>query len=136
LISYRQPNLFRLLNKVLNFKYKLSGLLSSKNISLEEKGKVLNDIVIGFLTSRGYTGPMPEIRIGENTFAVDSKNSSKLNERKENPNGPQEIIYISKNDLTSSEIMQILGHELGHLATYDKDQKTADNIERDRKSVV
>lgn len=107
----------------------VSGLLSSKNISLEEKGKVLNDIVIGFLTSRGYTGPMPEIRIGENTFAVDSKNSSKLNERKENPNGPQEIIYISKNDLTSSEIMQILGHELGHLATYDKDQKTADNIE-------
>lgn len=129
MISYRQPNLFRLLNKVLNFKYKLSGLFSNKNISLEEKGKVLNDIVIGFLTSRGYTGPMPEIRIGENTFAVDSKNSSKLNERKENPNGPQEIIYISKNDLTSSEIMQILGHELGHLATYDKDQKTADNIE-------
>ena len=71
MIPYRQPNLFRLLNKVLNFKYKLSGLLSSKNISLEEKGKVLNDIVIGFLTSRGYTGPMPEIRIGENTFAVD-----------------------------------------------------------------
>lgn len=129
MISYRQPNLFRLLNKVLNFKYKLSGLFSNKNISLEEKGKVLNDIVIGFLTSRGYTGPMPEIRIGENTFAVDSKNSSKLNERKENPNGPQEIIYISKNDLTSSEIMQVLGHELGHLATYDKDQKTADNIE-------
>ena len=51
MISYRQPNLFRLLNKVLNFKYKLSGLLSSKNISLEEKGKVLNDICLLYTSS-------------------------------------------------------------------------------------
>ncbi|MDU1912483.1 hypothetical protein, partial [Fusobacterium sp.] len=42
--------------------------------------------------------------------------------------GIGEKIFISQDSLTSGNVLQILGHELGHLAKYDKDEKTADNV--------
>ncbi len=59
---------------------------------------------------------MPEIHIGSESFAVDSSK------------GIGEKIFISQDSLTSGNVLQILGHELGHLAKYDKDEKTADNV--------
>lgn len=59
---------------------------------------------------------MPEIHIGSESFAVDSSK------------GIGEKIFISQDSLTSENVLQILGHELGHLAKYDKDEKTADNV--------
>ena len=85
-------------------------------ISLEDNRNALNNLVEGFLKDRGYTGPMPEIHIGSESFSVDSSK------------GIGEKIFISQDSLTSGDVLQILGHELGHLAKYDKDEKTADNV--------
>lgn len=84
----------------------------------------LTDLVEGFLNERGYKGPMPEIHIGEKSFAVDS---SKGYGTEDSKNG-KEIIFISQDSLNSPDVLQKLGHELGHLVKYDKDEKTAENI--------
>ncbi|MDH6457849.1 hypothetical protein M2102_001478 [Fusobacterium sp. PH5-7] len=84
----------------------------------------LTDLVEGFLKDRKYTGPMPEIHIGEKSFAVDS---SKGYGTEDSKNG-KEIIFISQDSLNSPDVLQKLGHELGHLVKYDKDEKTAENI--------
>jgi hypothetical protein len=39
-----------------------------------------------------------------------------------------EVTFIGLNDLNSPVILKILGHELGHLNTYDTGQNTADNV--------
>ena len=80
----------------------------------------LTDLVEGFLKDRKYTGPMPEIHIGEKSFAVDS---SKGYGAEPGKNG-KEIIFISKDSLNSPDVLQ----ELGHLVKYDKDEKTAENV--------
>lgn len=84
----------------------------------------LTDLVEGFLNERGYKGLMPEIHIGEKSFAVDSNKGYGTEDSK---NG-KEIIFISQEALNSPDVLQKLGHELGHLVKYDKDEKTAENI--------
>lgn len=84
----------------------------------------LTDLVEGFLKDRKYTGPMPEIHIGEKSFAVDSSKGYGVEPGK---NG-KEIIFISKASLNSPDVLQELGHELGYLVKYDKDEKIAENV--------
>ena len=60
---------------------------------------------------------MPQILIGDKTESTDIRYTGK------------EYVFISKEDLNSSNILSILGHELGHMNTYDIDEKTAEKIE-------
>ena len=113
--TYKENRFGNLLNDYIK-KSGVSGLFLDDKISLEDKRNALNNLVEGFLKDRGYTGPMPEIHIGSESFSVDSSK------------GIGEKIFISQDSLTSGDVLQILGHELGHLAKYDKDEKTADNV--------
>jgi len=74
-------------------------LLLDNRISSEDKRMALTDLVEGFLNERGYKGPMPEIHIGEKSFAVDS---SKGHRAEPSKNG-KEIIFISKASLNSRD---------------------------------
>ena len=113
--TYKENRFGNLLNDYIK-KSGVSGLFLDDKISLEDKRNALNNLVEGFLKDRGYTGPMPEIHIGSESFSVDSSK------------GIGEKIFISQDSLTSGNVLQILGHELGHLVKYDKDEKTADNV--------
>lgn len=121
--TYKENRYGNLLNDYIK-KSGVSGLFLDEKISLEEKRMALTDLVEGFLNERGYKGPMPEIHIGEKSFAVDS---SKGYGTEDGKNG-KEIIFISQDSLNSPDVLQKLGHELGHLVKYDKDEKTAENI--------
>lgn len=129
--TYKENRYGNLLNDYIK-KSGVSGLFLDEKISLEEKRMALTDLVEGFLKDRKYTGPMPEIHtgpmpeihIGEKSFAVDS---SKGYGTEDSKNG-KEIIFISQDSLNSPDVLQKLGHELGHLVKYDKDEKTAENI--------
>ena len=121
--TYKENRFGNLLNDYIK-KSGVSGLFLDDKISLEDKRNALNNLVEGFLKDRGYTGPMPEIHIGSESFAVDSDKGFGAGLDK---NG-KEIIFISQDLLNGGNVLQILGHELGHLAKYDKDEKTADNV--------
>ena len=121
--TYKENRYGNLLNDYIK-KSGVSGLFLDEKISLEDKRMALTDLVEGFLKDRKYTGPMPEIHIGEKSFAVDS---SKGYGTEDGKNG-KEIIFISQDSLNSPDVLQKLGHELGHLVKYDKDEKTAENI--------
>lgn len=121
--TYKENRYGNLLNDYIK-KSGVSGLFLDEKISLEDKRMALTDLVEGFLNERGYKGPMPEIHIGEKSFAVDS---SKGYGTEDSKNG-KEIIFISQDSLNSPDVLQKLGHELGHLVKYDKDEKTAENI--------
>lgn len=93
-------------------------MLGDPNLSDIDKRNVANELIAGFLKDRKYEGKMPEVIIGSKTEAVDSRYDG--NER----------IFITKEDLNSSDVLSKLGHELGHFNIYDKDEKTAGNIEK------
>ena len=113
--TYKENRYGNLLNDYIK-KSGVSGLFLDEKISLEEKRMALTDLVEGFLKDRKYTGPMPEIHIGEKSFAVDS---SKGYGTEDSKNG-KEIIFISQDSLNSPDVLQKLGHELGHLVKYVK----------------
>ena len=69
--TYKENRFGNLLNDYIK-KSGVSGLFLDDKISLEDKRNALNNLVEGFLKDRGYTGPMPEIHIGSESFAVDS----------------------------------------------------------------
>lgn len=93
-------------------------MLGDPNLSDIDKRNVVNELIAGFLKDRKYEGKMPEVIIGSKTEVVDSRYDG--NER----------IFITKEDLNSSDVLSKLGHGLGHFNTYDKDEKTAGNIEK------
>ncbi|MCB8564548.1 hypothetical protein [Fusobacterium ulcerans] len=80
---------------------KYKEILGDPNISIEDKQRVLNDAVNNFLTSRGYAGPPLEVLIGEESLLARGK------------------VVISKEKLNGLSFLEDLGHELGHLVSYD-----------------
>ena len=97
--TYKENRYGNLLNDYIK-KSGVSGLFLDEKISLEDKRMALTDLVEGFLKDRKYTGPMPEIHIGEKSFAVDS---SKGYGTEDGKNG-KEIIFISQDSLNLSLI--------------------------------
>ena len=96
--TYKENRFGNLLNDYIK-KSGVLGLLLDNRISSEDKRMALTDLVEGFLNERGYKGPMPEIHIGEKSFAVDS---SKGHGAEPSKNG-KEIIFISKASLNSRD---------------------------------
>lgn len=65
-----------------------------------------------FLTSRGYKGPKVDVLIGEESLSTRGK------------------VVISKEKLNGLSFLEDLGHELGHLVSYDdKNEDTAKIVE-------
>ena len=65
-----------------------------------------------FLTSRGYKGPKVDVLIGEESLSTRGK------------------IVISKEKLNGLSFLEDLGHELGHLVSYDdRNEDTAKIVE-------
>ena len=115
--TYKENRFGNLFNKYVSEQKEKLNILGDPNISEIDKRNVLNDIVKDFLLSKGYKGEMPQILIGDKTESTDIRYTGK------------EYVFISKEDLNSSNILSILGHELGHMNTYDIDEETAEKIE-------
>ena len=65
-----------------------------------------------FLTSRGYKGPKVDVLIGEESLSTRGK------------------VVISKEKLNGLSFLEDLGHELGHLVSYDdRNEDTAKIVE-------
>ena len=65
-----------------------------------------------FLTSRGYKGPKVDVLIGEESLSTRGK------------------VVISKDKLNGLSFLEDLGHELGHLVSYDdRNEDTAKIVE-------
>ena len=116
--TYKENRYGNLFNKYAANQKEYLAMLGDPNLSDIDKRNVVNELIAGFLKDRKYEGKMPEVIIGSKTEAVDSRYDG--NER----------IFITKEDLNSSDVLSKLGHELGHFNTYDKDEKTAGNIEK------
>ena len=99
--TYKAHKYGRLLEAHINKDPRYKGLLGDPNISIEDKQRVLNAAVNTFLTSRGYAGPPLEILIGEESLSTRGK------------------VVISKEKLNGLSFLEDLGHELGHLVSYD-----------------
>ena len=115
--TYKENRFGNLFNKFASEQEGRLDILGDPNISDVDKRNVLNDLVKDFLLSKGYKGEMPQILIGDKTESADTRYNGK------------EYVFISKEDLNSSNILSILGHELGHMNTYDIDESTAERIE-------
>ena len=116
--TYKENRYGNLFNKYAASQKEYLAMLGDPNLSDIDKRNVVNELIAGFLKDRKYEGKMPEVIIGSKTEAVDSRYDG--NER----------IFITKEDLNSSDVLSKLGHELGHFNIYDKDEKTARNIEK------
>ena len=99
--TYKAHKYGRLLNDFIDKTPKYKDTLGDPNISVEDKQRVLNDAVNNFLTSRGYAGPPLEIFIGDESLSTRGK------------------VVISKDKLNGLSFLEDLGHELGHLVSYD-----------------
>ncbi|GAA6325122.1 hemagglutinin repeat-containing protein [Fusobacterium ulcerans] len=99
--TYKAHKYGRLLEAHINKDPRYKGLLGDPNISIEDKQRVLNAAVNTFLTSRGYAGPPLEVLIGEESLLARGK------------------VVISKEKLSGLSFLEDLGHELGHLVSYD-----------------
>ena len=99
--TYKVHKYGRLLEAHIDKDPKYKEILGDPNISAEDKQRVLNDAVNNFLTSRGYAGPPLEILIGEESLSTRGK------------------VVISKEKLNELSFLEDLGHELGHLVSYD-----------------
>ncbi|MEH1740764.1 hemagglutinin repeat-containing protein [Fusobacterium varium] len=99
--TYKAHKYGRLLEAHINKDPRYKGLLGDPNISIEDKQRVLNAAVNTFLTSRGYKGPKVDVLIGEESLSTRGK------------------IVISKEKLNGLSFLEDLGHELGHLVSYD-----------------
>ena len=116
--TYKENRYGNLFNKYAASQKEYLAMLGDPNLSDIDKRNVVNELIADFLKDRKYEGKMPEVIIGSKTEAVDSRYDG--NER----------IFITKEDLNSSDVLSKLGHELGHFNIYDKDEKTARNIEK------
>ena len=116
--TYKENRYGNLFNKYAASQKEYLAMLGDPNLSDIDKRNVVNELIADFLKYRKYEGKMPEVIIGSKTEAVDSRYDG--NER----------IFITKEDLNSPDVLSKLGHELGHFNTYDKDEKTAGNIEK------
>ncbi|MCI6031985.1 AHH domain-containing protein, partial [Fusobacterium varium] len=116
--TYKENRYGNLFNKYAASQKEYLAMLGDPNLSDIDKRNVVNELIADFLKDRKYEGKMPEVIIGSKTEAVDSRYDG--NER----------IFITKEDLNSSDVLSKLGHELGHFNIYDKDEKTAGNIEK------
>ena len=115
--TYKENRFGNLFNKYVSEQKEKLNILGDSSISETDKRNVLNDLVKDFLLSKGYKGKMPQILIGDKTESADTRYNGR------------EYVFISKEDLNSSNILSILGHELGHMNTYDIDESTAERIE-------
>ena len=99
--TYKAHKYGRLLEAHMDKDPRYKEILGDPNISAEDKQRVLNAAVNTFLTSRGYAGPPLEVLIGEESLLARGK------------------VVISKDKLNGLSFLEDLGHELGHLVSYD-----------------
>ena len=92
-------------------------LIKDKNLSLEDKQKLAQNLVERYLRENGYQGVIPEVLLTDeaHSFTVDSKDKSTGAKRREK-------IYFSINDMANPDLAfsQLFGHEKAHMNTYDE----------------
>ena len=92
-------------------------LIKDKNLSLEDKQKLAQNLVERYLRENGYQGVIPEVLLTDeaHSFTVDSKDKETGAKRREK-------IYFSINDIANPDLAfsQLFGHEKAHMNTYDE----------------
>ena len=92
-------------------------LIKDKNLSLEDKQKLAQNLVERYLRENGYQGEIPEVLLTDegHSFTVDSKDKETGAKRREK-------IYFSKNDIADPNVAfsRLFGHEKAHMNTYDE----------------
>ena len=92
-------------------------LIKDKNLSLEDKQKLAQNLVERYLRKNSYQGEIPEVLLTDeaHSFTVDSKDKSTGAKRREK-------IYFSINDMANPDLAfsQLFGHEKAHMNTYDE----------------
>ena len=92
-------------------------LIKDKNLSLEDKQKLAQNLVERYLRENGYQGIIPEVLLTDeaHSFTVDSKDKETGAKRREK-------IYFSINDMANPDLAfsQLFGHEKAHMNTYDE----------------
>ncbi|EGQ80457.1 hypothetical protein HMPREF9094_0511, partial [Fusobacterium animalis ATCC 51191] len=92
-------------------------LIKDKNLSLEDKQKLAQNLVERYLRENGYQGIIPEVLLTDeaHSFTVDSKDKETGAKRREK-------IYFSINDIANPDLAfsQLFGHEKAHMNTYDE----------------
>ena len=106
-----------LLDKFKDEHQKEFNLIKDKNLSLEDKQKLAQNLVERYLRENGYQGVMPEVLLTDeaHSFTVDSKDKETGAKRREK-------IYFSINDMANPDLAfsQLFGHEKAHMNTYDE----------------
>jgi len=92
-------------------------LIKDKNLSLEDKQKLAQNLVERYLRENGYQGVIPKVLLTDeaHSFTVDSKDKETGAKRREK-------IYFSINDIANPDLAfsQLFGHEKAHMNTYDE----------------
>ena len=92
-------------------------MIKDKNLSLEDKQKLAQNLVERYLREDGYQGVIPEVLLTDeaHSFTVDSKDKETGAKRREK-------IYLSINDIANPDLAfsQLFGHEKAHMNTYDE----------------
>ncbi|WDD88489.1 hemagglutinin repeat-containing protein [Fusobacterium nucleatum] len=92
-------------------------LIKDKNLSLEDKQKLAQNLVERYLRENGYEGIIPEVLLTDeaHSFTVDSKDKETGAKRREK-------IYFSINDIADPNLAfsRLFGHEKAHMNTYDE----------------
>ena len=92
-------------------------MIKDKNLSLEDKQKLAQNLVKRYLRENGYQGVIPEVLLTDeaHSFTVDSKDKETGAKRREK-------IYFSINDMANPDLAfsQLFGHEKAHMNTYDE----------------
>ena len=92
-------------------------LIKDKNLNLEDKQKLAQNLVERYLRENGYQGVIPEVLLTDeaHSFSVDSKDKTTGAKRREK-------IYLSINDIANPDLAfsQLFGHEKAHMNTYDE----------------
>ena len=108
-------------------------LIKDKNLSLEDKQKLAQNLVERYLRENGYQGVIPEVLLTDeaHSFTVDSKDKETGAKRREK-------IYFSINDMANPDLAfsQLFGHEKAHMNTYDEGkygEETSIHTRKDRK---
>ena len=113
-------------NRFANNHQKEINFIKDTSQDLNLRRSAAQDFMNTYLYVNGYKGEYPEVVLTDepNSFARDSIDK-KTGERR------TEKIYLSIYDLNDPEksFAKLFGHEKGHLATYDRDENTAEKIE-------
>ncbi len=106
-----------LLDKFKDEHQKEFNLIKDKNLSLEDKQKLAQNLVERYLRENGYQGVIPEVLLTDeaHSFTVDSKDKETGAKRREK-------IYFSINDIADPNLAfsRLFGHEKAHMNTYDE----------------